>query len=307
MIVDLPDTTAREVNRTLVRIREEGGAIALGRVLTLVIDADGGDPEEAIKAANDASREHPCRVIVLVPNTRRRTSRLDAEIRVGGDAGASEVVVLRPSGQLAHHGDTLVTPLLLSDAPIVTWWPYEVPKDPAHDCIGAMSARRITDTTHCAHPDAALPVARPAGRRAGSAAVRTGERGRGGRREDASVAQPAGRVAGARTESAGARGPGARGRGNHRSAAGTRVRARRAEQARWQEGDARSAGTTVAEVRDAPSIAPRVLERGAAPPRRRRSLRRSPHQGPRPDRPGLTTCVASSSTRMRGCWPRPSP
>jgi len=156
MIVDLPDTTTREVNRTLVRIREEGGAITLGRVLTLVIDADGGDPEEAIEAANDASREHPCRVIVLVPNTRRRTSRLDAEIRVGGDAGASEVVVLRPSGQLAHHGDTLVTPLLLSDAPIVTWWPYEVPKDPAQDCIGAMSARRITDTTHCANPDAAL-------------------------------------------------------------------------------------------------------------------------------------------------------
>src|SRR5665647_1776301 len=71
---------------------------------------------------------------------------------------------MRRSGPLAHHGDTLVTPLLLSDAPIVTWWPYEVPKDPAHDCIGAMSARRITDTTHCAHPDAALRTLRAVGR-----------------------------------------------------------------------------------------------------------------------------------------------
>ena len=37
MIVDLPDTTASRVQRALVKIRAEGGAVALGRVLTLVI------------------------------------------------------------------------------------------------------------------------------------------------------------------------------------------------------------------------------------------------------------------------------
>ncbi len=156
MIVELPDTSTGEVNRTLVRIREEGGAVALGRVLNLVIDADGGDPEEAIRAANDASSEHPCRVIVLARNPHRRTARLDAEIRVGGDAGASEVIVFHPSGALANHEDTLVIPLLLSDAPIVTWWPYALPRDPAHNGIGAMSARRITDTIHTREPAVAL-------------------------------------------------------------------------------------------------------------------------------------------------------
>lgn len=160
MIVELPDTSTREVNLTLVRIREEGGAVALGRVLNLVIDADGGDPEEAIAAANEASREHPCRVIAIARNSRRRTSRLDAEIRVGGDAGASEVIMFRPSGPLADHCDSLVIPLLLSDTPVFAWWPYALPKDPAHNGIGAMSARRITDTIHCRRPAVALNTLR---------------------------------------------------------------------------------------------------------------------------------------------------
>ena len=37
MIVDLPDTNTSKVSKALVKIREEGGAVALGRVLTLVI------------------------------------------------------------------------------------------------------------------------------------------------------------------------------------------------------------------------------------------------------------------------------
>ena len=52
--------------------------------------------EDSIEAANFASREHPCRVIVVVPGDRKAAEpRLDAQIRVGGDAGAGEVVVLR--------------------------------------------------------------------------------------------------------------------------------------------------------------------------------------------------------------------
>jgi hypothetical protein len=37
VIVDLPGTTTSSVSKALVKIREEGGAVALGRVLTLVI------------------------------------------------------------------------------------------------------------------------------------------------------------------------------------------------------------------------------------------------------------------------------
>ena len=37
MIIDLPDTDTGAINKKIVALREEGGAITLGRVLTLVI------------------------------------------------------------------------------------------------------------------------------------------------------------------------------------------------------------------------------------------------------------------------------
>ncbi|SDC15430.1 glucose-6-phosphate dehydrogenase assembly protein OpcA [Actinokineospora iranica] len=159
MIIDLPSTTTSHVNSKLVQIREQGGATALGRVLTLVIVTDdGARTEDAIDAANDASREHPCRVIVVARGARKAAARLDAQIRVGGDAGASEVVVLRLYGALADEGATCVIPLLLPDAPVVAWWPFEAPPRPADDPIGRLAQRRITDSAAERNPIRALEV-----------------------------------------------------------------------------------------------------------------------------------------------------
>ena len=43
MIVDLPDTTTNDINKKITGLREEGGAITMGRVLTLVISLDSDD------------------------------------------------------------------------------------------------------------------------------------------------------------------------------------------------------------------------------------------------------------------------
>ncbi|GLY65766.1 glucose-6-phosphate dehydrogenase assembly protein OpcA [Amycolatopsis taiwanensis] len=157
MIIDLPSTTTSQVNRKLVEIRERGGAVALGRVLTLlIVDDDGAHLEEHIDAANEASREHPCRVIVVARGSRTAAPRIDGQIRVGGDAGASEVIVLRLYGPLASQGQSAVIPLLLSDAPIVTWWPGAGPKAPAQDPLGQIAQRRITDSAAERNPVRAL-------------------------------------------------------------------------------------------------------------------------------------------------------
>jgi glucose-6-phosphate dehydrogenase assembly protein OpcA len=71
--------------------------------------------------------------------------RLDAEIRVGGDAGASEVIVLRAYGEAASDPESLVTGLLLPDAPVVAWWPGQAPLKPSTSAIGRIAQRRITD------------------------------------------------------------------------------------------------------------------------------------------------------------------
>jgi glucose-6-phosphate dehydrogenase assembly protein OpcA len=156
MIVTLPDTSASQIESALTDMRHTGGAVALGRVLTLVIDMGGDEREDAITAANEASHEHPCRVIVILRGPRRGGPRVDAEIRVGGDAGASEVIVLRLSGKLSDHADAMVLPLLLPDAPVVAWWPEATPEVPADDPIGQMAQRRITDAAAQNRPVAEL-------------------------------------------------------------------------------------------------------------------------------------------------------
>ena len=147
MIIPLYDTTAHEIADRLVTIRREGGAIALSRVLTLLVPVGAAAAEGVIAAANQASTEHPSRIIVLVERDPTGTPTLDAEIRVGGDAGASEVIVLRLRGSLIDQQDNLITPLLLPDVPIVTWWPDRLPTSPRATPLGALANHRVTDAT----------------------------------------------------------------------------------------------------------------------------------------------------------------
>lgn len=156
MIIDVPSTSAHAVARRLVELREAHGAIALGRVLTLITVVDEEHAEDALSSANHASHEHPARVLAVVRGTSRGSARLDAQIRIGGDAGAGEVVVLRTFGPLTAHPDSIVTPLLLPDNPVVAWWPGEAPEVPSDDPVGQMAQRRITDALTCKRPAAAM-------------------------------------------------------------------------------------------------------------------------------------------------------
>jgi glucose-6-phosphate dehydrogenase assembly protein OpcA len=158
MIIDLPDTTTTAINKKLNAVREQVGAATTGRVLTLIV-AIGNDAllDESLGAANIASQEHPSRVIVVVtggPDAQQ--PRLDAELRIFGDAGASEVLVLRLHGPLAEHADAVVVPFLLPDIPVVAWWPDTAPASPATDPLGALALRRITDATNAPDPRAAI-------------------------------------------------------------------------------------------------------------------------------------------------------
>lgn len=157
VIIDIPDTTTGTVTKRLVQLRESNGVITMGRVLTLVVcTLDSSEAEEAIDAANDASREHPCRVVVLARGDRSAPTRLDAQIRVGGDAGAAEVIVLRLQGQLVNHESSVVIPFLLPDTPVVAWWPRGAPEFPSRDSVGRLATRRITDATFAPDPQATI-------------------------------------------------------------------------------------------------------------------------------------------------------
>ncbi|WP_432133012.1 glucose-6-phosphate dehydrogenase assembly protein OpcA [Streptomyces tendae] len=150
MKTDLTDTTASKINKALVLGRRAIGTPAVGMVLTLVIVTDEENAYDALKAASDAAHEHPSRTLVVIkrvsrsPRDRTR-SRLDAEVRLGADAGTGETIVLRLYGDVVDHAQSVVLPLLLPDAPVVVWWPVNAPLDPAKDPLGALAQRRITD------------------------------------------------------------------------------------------------------------------------------------------------------------------
>ncbi|MFE0320664.1 glucose-6-phosphate dehydrogenase assembly protein OpcA, partial [Streptomyces albogriseolus] len=161
MKIDLTDTTASNINKALVRGRRAIGTPAVGMVLTMVIVTDEENAYDAIKAAEEASHEHPSRTLVVIKrharNPRERTrSRLDAEVRVGSEAGTGETVVLRTYGEVSEHADSVVLPLLLPDAPVVVWWPTDAPENPSRDPLGALGQRRITDLYAAEDPMAVL-------------------------------------------------------------------------------------------------------------------------------------------------------
>ena len=166
--------TATTTSRIVSRLVEHEGTSGSSRVLTLVISTDEEGLEDALCAAHGASRDHPSRIIAVVKppeedTTGRETPRsrdghvsaqagghLDAEIRVGHDAGAGETLVLRPWDEAALHTDTLVVPFLLPDAPVVVWWPTTVPEVPSQDPLGRLGSTRITNTPAQVFPARAL-------------------------------------------------------------------------------------------------------------------------------------------------------
>ncbi|MEK9522188.1 glucose-6-phosphate dehydrogenase assembly protein OpcA [Streptomyces venezuelae] len=157
MKTDLTDTTSSKINKALVLGRRAIGTPAVGMVLTLVIVTDEENAYDALKAANDASREHPSRTLVVIKRVSRSPrdrskARLDAEVRLGADASTGETVVLRLYGEVGDHAQSVVLPLLLPDAPVVVWWPVNAPTDPAKDPLGALAQRRVTDTYAAEQP-----------------------------------------------------------------------------------------------------------------------------------------------------------
>ncbi|WP_043263842.1 glucose-6-phosphate dehydrogenase assembly protein OpcA [Streptomyces sp. CT34] len=157
MKIDLTETTASKINKALVQGRRAVGTPAIGMVLTLVIVTDEENAYDALKAANEASREHPSRTLVVVKRVSRSPrdrakARLDAEVRVGTDAGTGETVVLRLYGEAIDHAQSVVLPLLLPDAPVVVWWAVNAPLDPAKDPLGALAQRRVTDAYAAEEP-----------------------------------------------------------------------------------------------------------------------------------------------------------
>ncbi|MEV8631075.1 glucose-6-phosphate dehydrogenase assembly protein OpcA [Streptosporangium sp. NPDC051023] len=145
----LTGTTASKISSQLTQLRHQMGTPAVGMVLTLVVVSDESTQYDAVRAATEAAREHPSRILVVIPRDPKEPNRLDAEIRFG-ESTPGEVILLRLYGELTEHADSVVGPLLLTDTPVVVWWPGICPDMPAKDPIGLLAQRRIVDARSAA-------------------------------------------------------------------------------------------------------------------------------------------------------------
>jgi glucose-6-phosphate dehydrogenase assembly protein OpcA len=155
MTIDLTDTTTGAVSNALTEARRRLGGMTMGMVLTLVVVTDEEGQYDAIRAANQAAREHPCRVLTMISRRPKADSRLDAEIRVG-EASPGETILLRMYGPLGQHADSVAAPLLVPDVPVVTWWPENAPEIPSKHPLGMLAQRRVTDSAAADMPQAVL-------------------------------------------------------------------------------------------------------------------------------------------------------
>ncbi len=155
-MIRLEDTSGGAVAAAIAAERHRLGSPATGMVLTMLILASEEFQSDATAAAVSAAREHPMRIVTLIPRPGRMEPSLDADIAVGGDDGPGELAVLRLRGDLANHGNSVAIPLLLSDTPVVAFWPTSPPDSPASDPIGKHAQLRITDSATSADPETQL-------------------------------------------------------------------------------------------------------------------------------------------------------
>ncbi len=152
MIIELKNTTTREVASELLRARRNVGS-ASGMVLTLLVVSDEDHRDDALQAARASATAHPSRVIVVT--YAEGAPQLDAEIQVG-EGIPGDLLALTMTGELAEHAGSVLLPLLLPDSPTIVWWPHDAPDHPSEDPVGRLADRRITDAASAENPREAL-------------------------------------------------------------------------------------------------------------------------------------------------------
>jgi glucose-6-phosphate dehydrogenase assembly protein OpcA len=147
MMIALSDTDASGIAAEMRRARTRAGSPAMGMILTMVIVADEDRADTAMEMGREASHEHPARVLGVILGDSRGDSQIDAQVGTGS-GWTGETALIRLTGEVVRHPDSVVLPLLLPDSPVAVWWPTNPPPDPAADPLGRLAQRRITDSAN---------------------------------------------------------------------------------------------------------------------------------------------------------------
>jgi glucose-6-phosphate dehydrogenase assembly protein OpcA len=143
-MIELTDTNAAGIAAEFVASRLRAGSPAMSMVMTLVVVVAEDEADDAMQVARHASHEHPARVLGVILGDGRGHPQVDAQVGTGA-GWTGETALIRLQGEVVKHAESVVLPLLLPDSPVAIWWPSDPPADPAHDPLGSLAQRRITD------------------------------------------------------------------------------------------------------------------------------------------------------------------
>lgn len=149
-MIELLDTNSAAIAAEFVRARRKAGSPAMGMVMTLVVVVDEDHVTEAMDSAQQASREHPARVLGVILGSGRGAAVVNAQVGTG-NGWTGEAALIRLTGPVVKHPESVVLPLLLPDSPVVVWWACTPPIDPGSDPLGVLAQRRITDVAAAVH------------------------------------------------------------------------------------------------------------------------------------------------------------
>ena len=149
-MIELLDTNSARIAAEFVRARKRAGSPAMGMVMTVVVVVEEDAADTAMDMAKVASYEHPARVLGVVLGNARGGGQVDAQVGIGS-GWTGETALIRLTGEVVKHAESVVLPLLLPDSPVAVWWPTDPPADPAADALGALAQRRVTDTAMVTH------------------------------------------------------------------------------------------------------------------------------------------------------------
>lgn len=127
----------------------EARASVLNLIVVVINEAELGSVERVLRGL---SITNPSRTLLLLAQHDRDTPKLEAQVTAqtrteSGHRVTTERVMLHAHGEVAHHLGSLVTPLLISDLPVILWWPGRPDFDsPLFLSLCDLADRLVVDT-----------------------------------------------------------------------------------------------------------------------------------------------------------------
>jgi glucose-6-phosphate dehydrogenase assembly protein OpcA len=126
---------------------------ARASVLNLIaVVANEVEKDSVIAVLDRLSVTNPSRTLILLAQHAKEADKLEAQVSAqdrteSGHRVTTERVILHAHGEPARHLASLVTPLLISDIPVVLWWPGGPQFDhPLFDDLCRLADRLVVDT-----------------------------------------------------------------------------------------------------------------------------------------------------------------